>query len=68
MANLCQKAPHSRISDSEMKTIMKSAGTRMYPLLLRKTTSLSEFEARMGYGSLFTQQRDYPEKLSFLEL
>ena len=41
---------YSRISDSEMRTIMKTAVNRMYTLLLRKSTNPAEFEALMRYG------------------
>lgn len=58
---------YSRISDSEMRTIMKTAVNRMYTLLLCKATKPAEFEALMRYGSLFTRQWDDPEELSFLE-
>lgn len=60
------KSGYSRISDSEMKTIMKSAVSRLYTLLLLKATNPAEFEALMRYGSLFTRQWDDPEEISFL--
>ena len=58
---------YSRISQSEMKTIMKSAVNRIYTLLLFKATNPAEFEALMRYGSLFTRQWDDPEELAFLD-
>ena len=61
------EARYSRISQSEMKTIMKTAVNRMYTLLLFKTTNPAEFEALMRYGSLFTRQWDDPEELGFLD-
>ena len=61
------KTRYSRVSDSEMKTIMKSAVNRMYTLLLLKTTDPAQFDALMRYGSLFTGRWDDPEELSFLD-
>lgn len=58
---------YSRITQSEMKSIMKTAVNRVYTLLLFKKAKPADFEALMRYGSLFTRQWDDPEELSFLD-
>lgn len=64
----CSEEPdYSRISDSEMKTIMKCAVNRMYSLLRLKNSKPVDFENLMTFGSLFTRHWDDPEELSILE-
>ncbi len=58
---------YSRITQSEMKNIMKPAVNRVYTLLLFEKAKPADFEALMRYGSLFTRQWDDPEELSLLD-
>ena len=62
-----QESRYSRISDSEMKTIMKTAVNRVYTLLRFKTENPAEFERLMRFGTLSTLRWDDPEELSFLD-
>ncbi len=58
---------YSRISDSEMKVIMKSAVNRMYTLLRLKATDPTGFENLLAFSALYVKRWDEPEEISALE-
>ena len=65
----CSKSPrYSRISDSEMKTITKTAVNRVYTQLRFKTENQADLERLMIFSTLSTRQWDDPEELAFLDL
>jgi len=51
---------YSRITDPEMKAIMKSAVDRVYELLCLKNERPSEYESRIRFGLLYTMRWDEP--------
>jgi hypothetical protein len=55
------KAGHSRISDAEMKVIMKNAVNQVYKLLLLKTDDPDGYERQIAYGERCTANWDQPE-------
>lgn len=61
------RSGYSRITQSEMKDIMKTAVNRVYTLLVFKRAKPDEFEALMRFGSLFTRRWDDPEELDFFD-
>ncbi len=56
---------YSRISDSEMKRIMKAAVNRVYTLLRFKTENPDDFQRLMRFGLLCSESWDDPEDLTF---
>ena len=55
------KAGYSRISDAEMKVIMKNAVNRIYSLLLLKADDPASYERQIAYGERSTANWDEPE-------
>ena len=55
------KAGYSRISDAEMKVIMKNAVNRIYSLLLLKADDPEGYERQIAYGERCTLSWDDPE-------
>ena len=51
----------SRITDDEMKAIMKNAVNRVYALLVLKTENPEEYERQIQFGSRCTLRGDDPE-------
>ena len=51
----------SRITDEEMKTIMKNAVNRVYTLLLLKAENPIEYERQVQFGERYTRHWDDPE-------
>lgn len=54
-------AGFSRISDDEMKAIMKNAVNRLYTLLLLKTENPREYERQLQFGERYTLHWEDPE-------
>jgi hypothetical protein len=54
------KAGFSRITDAEMKTIMKSAVGHVYRLLCLKSENPAEYESQIAFGERHTAQWDEP--------
>ena len=52
----------SRITDHEMKAIMKNAVNRLYELLLLKEEDPVEYESKIQFGERYTARWDEPEK------
>jgi hypothetical protein len=59
-----EDASFSRISDDEMKTVMKNAVSRLYALLLLKAENAQEYERQLQFGDLYTRRWDDPESLA----
>ena len=55
------KAGYSRISDAEMKVIMKNAVNQVYKLLRMKVDDPDRYERQMVYGQRCTLSWDDPE-------
>ena len=55
------KAGYSRISDAEMKVIMKNAVNRVYSLLRLKTDDPDSYERQIAYGERCAANWDGPE-------
>ena len=55
------KAGYSRISDAEMKVIMKNAVNRIYSLLLLKADDPEGYERQIAFGELYSAKWDDPE-------
>jgi hypothetical protein len=55
------KSGVSRISDAEMKLIMKNAVNHVYRLLRLKSTDPAQFEREIAYGDQCTLMWDDPE-------
>jgi hypothetical protein len=59
----CNGAPEfSRITDEEMKAIMKSAVDRMYALLRLKNSDLDGYEKQIAFGTRYVTNWDEPEE------
>jgi hypothetical protein len=59
----CQdKDGYSRISDAEMKLIMKNAVNRVYTLLRLKADDPESYERQIAYGNRCTAKWDEPDK------
>jgi hypothetical protein len=54
------KAGFIRITDAEMKTIMKNAVDRVYKLLCLKSENLAEYESQITFGERNTLRWDEP--------
>jgi len=58
----CNGAPgYSRISDAEMKQIMKAAVNRVYKLLKLKASDPAKYEKEIAFGARNTLSWDDPE-------
>ena len=55
------KAGYSRISDTEMKVIMKNAVNRVYSLLQLKADDPDGYEREIALGERYTAKWDDPE-------
>jgi hypothetical protein len=53
-------AEYSRITDDEMKAIMKSAVNRMYTLLLLKSGDPEEYSRQIAFGARYVAHWDEP--------
>jgi hypothetical protein len=53
-------AGFSRITDEEMKVIMKNAVDRLYALLVLKLEQPSEYERKIQFGERYTTKWDDP--------
>jgi len=51
---------YSRITQDEMRTIMKAAADRMYTYLLLKENDEAAYEALMSFGAKYTMAWDEP--------
>jgi L-asparaginase II len=61
----CSAGPeYSRITDDEMKAIMKSAVNRMYTLLLLKSGDPEEYARQITFGAGYVTQWDEPAEPS----
>lgn len=57
----CQsEAGFLRITDAEMKMIMKNAVDHVYALLCLKSENPAEYESRISFGERYTTQWDEP--------
>jgi hypothetical protein len=54
----------SRITDDEMKAIMKNAVNRVYTLLVLKAEKPEEYERQVQLGARYTARWDEPEMLA----
>ena len=58
----CARSPgYSRISDEEMRSIMRSAVNRVYKLLVLKVENPTEYERQIRFGERYTQRWDDPD-------
>src|SRR5689334_22994685 len=58
----CNASPdYSRITDAEMKTIMKSAVDRVYALLLLKHSDPVEYSRQITFGARYATKWDEPK-------
>ena len=51
---------YSRITDAEMKAIMRSAVNKVYALLLLKSSDPDKYEAEVRFGERYTLNWDEP--------
>jgi hypothetical protein len=57
----CGSAPgYSRITDAEMKSIMKAAVDTLYTLLRFKAEDPARYQRELGFGQLYTVRWDEP--------
>jgi hypothetical protein len=56
-----EDAAYSRISDDEMKTIIKNAVNHVYLMLALKQTNPTGYEAMLTMGDLYTARWDDPD-------
>lgn len=54
------RAGYSRITDAEMKGIMRNAVNRLYALLLLKSSDPEEYESKIRFGERYTANWDEP--------
>ncbi len=54
-------ATYSRISDDEMKTIMKNAVNHVYFMLTLRQTNPAGYEAMLAMGDVYTAHWDDPD-------
>lgn len=59
------KPGYSRISDDEIKAVMKNAVNHVYLLLQMKQTNPAGYEAMLAMGDAYTSQWDDPETAAF---
>ena|ERR1051325_9163393 len=58
---ICEgQSGYSRITDAEMKAIMKSAVDNLYELLRMKIESPTQYESRIEFGARYTKRWDEP--------
>jgi hypothetical protein len=55
------RAGYSRITDEEMRLIMRNAVNRVYRLLVLKVEAPSEYERQIRFGERYTQGWDDPQ-------
>jgi hypothetical protein len=55
------RAGFSRITDDEMKSIMKNAVNRLYELLVLKEEDPVEYESKIQFGERYTARWDEPQ-------
>lgn len=55
------RAGFSRITDDEMKAIMKNAVNHLYELLVLKHEDPVEYESKIQFGERYTARWDEPE-------
>ena len=58
------QAGFSRITDEEMKLIMKSAVDRVYELLCLRADNPAAYESRIRFGAQYTTRWDEPNPLN----
>ena len=57
----CSAAPeYSRITQDEMRAIMKSAVDRVYALLLLKNSDPADYARRIAFGARYVREWDEP--------
>ena len=54
------QAGYSRITDAEMKAIMKNAVNRLHTLLLMKSSDPDKYESQIRFGERYTANWDEP--------
>ena len=54
------QAGYSRITDAEMKGIMRNAVNRLYALLLLKSSDPDKYESKIRFGERYTANWDVP--------
>jgi hypothetical protein len=54
------KDEYSRITDSEMKLIMKNSVNQVYRLLNLKASDIAEYERQIALGARYTEKWDDP--------
>ena len=54
------QAGYSRITDAEMKGIMRNAVNRLYALLLLKSSDPEKYESKIRFGERYTANWDEP--------
>ena len=54
------QAGYSRITDAEMKAIMRSAVNKVYALLLLKSSDPDKYESKIRFGERYTANWDEP--------
>ena len=54
------QAGYSRITDAEMKTIMRNAVNRLYALLLLKSSDPDKYESKIRFGERYATNWDEP--------
>jgi hypothetical protein len=60
----CARSPgYSRISDDEMRLIMRNAVNRVYRLLVLKVENPTEYDRQIRCGERYTKGWDDPERV-----
>jgi len=54
------QAGYSRITDEEMKAVMKNAVNKLYALLLLKSSDPDKYESEIRFGERYTANWDEP--------
>ena len=54
------QAGYSRVTDAEMKAIMRSAVNKVYALLLLKSSDPDKYESEVWFGERYTLNWDEP--------
>lgn len=64
---ICESQPgYSRITDAEMKAIMKNAVDRVYTLLCLKSEDPLQYERQIRFGERYTTRWDDPKRVDGL--
>jgi hypothetical protein len=64
----CDSRPgYSRITDAEMRAIMKAAVDKLYSLLVLKSEDPARYEKEIEFGERYTARWDEPEPRADLE-